>query len=118
MNQYTFIALASHIEIIPLKLFLIAFWMFVPALIYLDATRQKIGRIKGDKQSFAYAGLWGVLSLYLFIVTLATYLYMRKKLIAKAQEHPVTVNTIQRFIVALALLGIQFLRIQEAISKT
>ena len=58
--------------------------------IYLDASANKIGHIKGDKGMFnSSAGAWGVVTLMLWIVAFPAYLIKRSALIELAKANPV-----------------------------
>ena len=58
--------------------------------IYLDATKNKIGKIENEKSMFNIsAGEWAAGSLLLWIVVFPAYLIKRKSLVEKAKEFPV-----------------------------
>jgi hypothetical protein len=60
--------------------------------VYLDATKHKIGKIPDGGPFNSSAGLWGTATLLLWIIVLPMYLIKRRKMIERAQEHPVTVR--------------------------
>ena len=82
-----------------------AFW------VYYDATKNKIGKIPGEK-SFTNmsAGGWAVVTWLLWIIGFPLYLIKRKELIEKAKEHPVDVPQTRRVIV-LGFFGLFFVGI-------
>lgn len=58
-------------------------------LVYLDATRHKIGKIPDQEGLWNLsAGLWATATLMLWIVALPAYLLKRSSLIAAAETHP------------------------------
>jgi hypothetical protein len=58
--------------------------------VYWDATRLRIGRIKGRKDLFNMsAEAWSLVTLLLWIVGFPAYLLRRNTLRAQAEEHPV-----------------------------
>ena len=58
--------------------------------VYLDATKNKIGKIQGKKGIFNMsAGAWGTVTLLLWIIGFPAYLIKRKSLIEKANENPI-----------------------------
>lgn len=60
------------------------------SFVYWDATKNKIGKIEGEKGIFNMsAGGWALASIYLWIITFPVYLSKRKDLIRKAKESPV-----------------------------
>ena len=61
--------------------------------VYLDATKNKIGKNPGEKGMFNMsAGAWGAATLGLWIVAFPSYLIKRSDLIEKAKENPVDVK--------------------------
>lgn len=86
------------------------FWIVAPAVVYLDATQQKIGKI--GQRSFLNipAGGWGAAVLIIAIIALPLYLIKRRALIIKAKENPVYISKAQRTVVGIVLLafGIAF----------
>jgi len=61
--------------------------------VYLDATKNNIGKIPGGKGMFnASAGAWATVTLLLWIIGFPAYLIKRNALIAAAQENPVAVT--------------------------
>jgi len=84
--------------------------------VYLDATKNKIGKIKDEKGLFNMsAGAWALVTLLLWIVGMPAYLIKRKSLIEKAEDHPV--ETSGRVIKILGLLLIGILMIIGQLSK-
>lgn len=74
----------------------------VPILVYLDATKHRIGYIL--KNTFP-AGLWATLSLPPFtFVTLIVYVIKRQKLIDAAKMQPAVVSTKRKTISIVLLL--------------
>jgi len=74
--------------------------------VYLDATKHKIGKIRGSKGMLNMsAGAWGVVTLGLWIIGFPAYLIARNGLITKAKAHPIEVShrTVKALI--LAALG-------------
>lgn len=61
--------------------------------VYVDATKNKIGRIPGTGGIFNMsAGAWGTVTLFLWIVGFPAYLIKRSDLIRDAGQHPVEVS--------------------------
>ena len=61
--------------------------------VYLDASKHKIGKIRGSKGMLNMsAGAWGIVTLLLWIVCFPAYLIARRRLIAKAQANPIEVS--------------------------
>lgn len=61
--------------------------------VYLDATKNNIGKITDAKGIFnKSAGAWGTVTLLLWIIGFPAYLIKRGDLIEKAKENPVPVN--------------------------
>lgn len=61
--------------------------------VYWDATRHKIGKVKGQKGFFNIsAGAWGIVTFALWIVAFPAYLLKRRALIEQAKQHPVEVS--------------------------
>jgi len=61
--------------------------------VYLDATKNNIGKIKDAKSMFNMsAGAWGTVTLLLWIISFPAYLIKRAYLIEKAKENPVSVR--------------------------
>lgn len=57
--------------------------------VYLDATRNDIGKIEAEKGFFnLHAGGWALVTLLLWIVGFPAYLIKRQSLIEKAYDHP------------------------------
>lgn len=85
------------------------FWIFVPTVMYLDATHQKIGRTEPRKLFHKWllnipAGAWGAAALIMGVIALPLYLIMRRWLIKKAKGQPVEISAEQRVSVAITLL--------------
>ena len=80
-------------------------WAVSPVIIYLDATRNQIGKNKAAQTGFFmknwssedYAGL----GLFFGLVGLGMYLFYRNKLVTLAKENPVLVPFRKRFVVTL-----------------
>lgn len=61
--------------------------------VYLDATKNKIGKIPDGKGMFNMsAGAWGVVTLLLWIIGFPAYLIKRGALIEKAKENPIEIS--------------------------
>jgi hypothetical protein len=61
--------------------------------VYLDASKNKIGKIQGEKGMLNMsAGAWGITTMFLWIIALPAYLIKRSAHIAKAQVKPVEVT--------------------------
>jgi len=74
--------------------------------VYLDATKNEIGKIPGSKGVFNMsAGGWGAATLFLWIVGFPAYLVKREKLIAKARTSPVVVKGRMVKAAVLAIAG-------------
>ncbi len=64
-----------------------------PGLVYLDATKHKIGKVPDEKgMANMSAGAWALCTLGLAIIAIPMYLIKRPQLISKAQLHPVYVK--------------------------
>lgn len=75
-------------------------------LVYLDATKNKIGKIENEKGMFNLsAAYWAIGSLLLWIVFFPAYLIKRNALIEKAKEFPVEVTGRTLKAVLLAVAG-------------
>jgi hypothetical protein len=60
--------------------------------VYYDATKNKIGKIEGEKGLFNNsAGMWAIGTWLLWIVVLPLYIIKRTELIEKAKQNPVNV---------------------------
>ena len=77
---------------------LLLFSSTAPIIVYLDATKNKIGS----------PGSWAIFVLVIWIIGIPVYLFKRKGLIAKAKETPVEEERRALTIVALALICILF----------
>lgn len=76
------------------------------AWVYLDASKNKIGKIPTEKGMFNLsAGAWAISTLLLWIVALPAYLVKRGANIAKARDNPVEVRNRGLKTGALAALG-------------
>lgn len=86
--------------ILPTLIILSALW------IYWDATKNKIGKIEGNK-SFdnLSAGAWYFCTLLLWIVTLPYYLIRRAKLINIAKDQPVVTKNSTAKITLISILS-------------
>jgi len=74
--------------------------------VYLDATKNKIGKIPDGKGMFNMsAGVWGIVTLLLWIIGFPAYLIKRGDLIEKAKENPVEVKGRGGKAAALSILG-------------
>lgn len=61
--------------------------------VYLDATKNKIGKVQGAKGMFNMsAGAWGTVTLLLWIIGFPAYLIKRRSLIEKANENPIEIS--------------------------
>ena len=72
-------------------------YVAMASIIYFDATRHKIGKIKGERATTnMHAGGWAFcLAIpwwWLQLIVLVSYLSHRKRLIGKAKEHPVALS--------------------------
>ena len=88
--------------------------------VYLDASKHKIGKIRGSKGMLNMsAGAWGIVTLLLWIVGFPAYLIARRRLIAKAQANPIEVShrTVKALILA-ALGGLWFLAASTSFVST
>lgn len=88
-------------------------WIIVlyPAIIYYDATRKKIGKVKEKPGAFNFAaGGWATASLFPFVWWIAALAYCikRRQLIADAKTNPVTVPRAKRMAVLLLLACAHF----------
>jgi uncharacterized membrane protein YesL len=87
-------------------------WLAVLAValfIYLDATGNKIGRVKGERALINFpAGLWAALVFLVVIVGLPLYLFFRSRLIGRAKDHPIilTPKHKKKTLAVLAVLGL------------
>ena len=83
------------------------FFQIIAAFIYWDATANKIGRIRGEKGLLNMsAGWWAFGTEFLTFLAIFPILYFfnRKKLIAKAKDHPVSLTMWHRiFVMALVV---------------
>lgn len=80
--------------------------------VYLDATKNKIGKVKNSKGMFNMsAGAWGTVTLFLWIIGFPAYLIKRSSLIEKAKESPVVVEGAGRTVktAVLAIIGVLFI---------
>ncbi len=74
--------------------------------VYLDATKNKIGKVPGGQGVFNMsAGAWAVVTLLLWIIGFPAYLIKRGSLIATAKEHPVDAGGRGAKTAALAIVG-------------
>lgn len=74
--------------------------------VYLDATKNKIGKIPDGKGMFNMsAGAWSVVTLLLWIIGLPAYLIKRGDLIEKAKENPIEVKGRGGKAAALSIIG-------------
>jgi len=74
--------------------------------VYLDATKNKIGKVKGSGGMFNMsAGAWSVVTLFLWVIGFPAYLIKRGSLIEKAKETPVEVTGRTGKIAALGIVG-------------
>ncbi|MCH8321869.1 MAG: hypothetical protein IIB64_02190 [Proteobacteria bacterium] len=76
----------------------------ISPVLYWDATKNKIGKIKGEKGFLnMHAGGWAFLALWTFLfigpITWVVYLVKRRNLIAKAKNHPVGLTSSHRILV-------------------
>ncbi|MGH8396828.1 MAG: hypothetical protein ACRETA_01095 [Gammaproteobacteria bacterium] len=75
--------------------------------VYIDATKNKIGKIHGIKSVFNMsAGAWGVVTLLLWIIGFPAYLIKRSDLIDKAKENPVEAKGRAAKAIALSIVGV------------
>ncbi len=89
-----------------LNLAIIAVIALTPIWVYLDATKHKIGKVEGiSGLTNNSAGVWGIVTLGLWIVTFPLYLIKRKALIERAQEHPVEVKGRAAKATVFAIIG-------------
>jgi len=90
---------------------LIAFVAAASALwVYWDATRLRIGRIKGRKGlSNMSAEAWALVTLLLWIVGFPAYLLKRNTLRAQAEEHPVESRRKPVWFAVFGALGVAFI---------
>lgn len=71
------------------------FVLFVTACavwVYLDATKNKIGKTSVGGVFNMSASAWGTVSLLIWIIAFPAYLIKRNSLKSIAEEHPVNVN--------------------------
>ncbi len=74
--------------------------------VYLDATKNKIGKIPDGKGMFNMsAGAWGIVTLLLWIIGFPAYLIKRGDLIGKAKENPVEAKGRGGKAAALSIVG-------------
>lgn len=74
--------------------------------VYLDATKNKIGKITDQKGMFNMsAGAWGAVTLGLWIIGFPAYLIKRGSLIEKAKENPAEVSGRGGKAAALSIIG-------------
>ncbi|MCB0743693.1 MAG: hypothetical protein KDC67_07305 [Ignavibacteriae bacterium] len=58
--------------------------------VYIDATSNKIGKIRNEKNMLNMsAGSWSIVTLGIWIIGFPAYILNRSKLIKKAKEHPI-----------------------------
>lgn len=79
--------------------------------VYLDATKNKIGKVKDSKGMFNMsAGAWGTVTLFLWIIGFPAYLIKRSNLIETAKESPIVVESAGRAVktAILAIIGALF----------
>ena len=92
----------------------------ISVLIYYDATRHKIGRIKGEKSFLNMpAGGWAICAAYIYltIITIPAYLICRPKLLTKAKTHPVEVGSVHKKVVFIVLVSIGLLWVADALTS-
>lgn len=85
------------------------FLILLPAVVYLDATRHRIGKIKGEKHIVnMHAGGWAAAIAipvpFVPIIAMLAYLSHRRRLIEKAKEQPVTLGLGHKALVVIILL--------------
>lgn len=74
--------------------------------IYLDATKNKIGKIANEKGMFNIsAGEWAAGALLLWIIVFPAYLIKRNALIEKAKEFPVDIKARALKAILLSVIG-------------
>ncbi len=74
--------------------------------VYLDATKNKIGKIPDGKGMFNMsAGAWGVVTLLLWIIGFPAYLIKRGDLLEKAKENPIEVKGRRGKTATLSIIG-------------
>jgi len=74
--------------------------------VYLDATKNNVGKIPDEKGMFNMsAGAWGIVTLLLWIIGFPAYLLKRGALIEKAKENPIEVNGRKGKAIALSVVG-------------
>ncbi|WP_299773007.1 hypothetical protein [uncultured Pseudoteredinibacter sp.] len=76
--------------------------------VYLDATKNKIGKTPEGGFLNISAGAWGVCSLGLWVVAFPLYLIFRSKLIKNAKDHPVAVSKRGLKATLIGILGISW----------
>jgi len=76
--------------------------------VYLDATKNKIGKNSEGGFLNISAGAWGACSLGLWIIAFPLYLISRKKLVATAKEFPVEVNRRVLKASTIGLIGVSW----------
>lgn len=75
--------------------------------VFLDATKNDIGKIEGEKGFFnLHAGGWAIVTLLLWIVGFPAYLIKRKSLIEKAYVNPIYASKRWLKVVGLAVIGL------------
>jgi len=75
--------------------------------VYLDASKNKIGKVAATTGFFNLsAGGWSVATLFLWVVGFPAYLFKRGALLAKAKQHPVEVKGRMVKAIVLAVIGI------------
>ena len=80
-----------------------------PPIIYWDATRNKIGKIKEIKSFWNIpAEGWGFCALFLGWVTLIGYLVQRKKLIERAKIYPRESKNILLKLILIIVISVAF----------
>jgi hypothetical protein len=73
-----------------INVFIVAVVAISATLVYLDATKNNIGKISNAKGMFNMsAGAWGTVTLLLWFIGLPAYLIKRGDLVLKAKENPV-----------------------------
>ncbi len=74
--------------------------------VYLDATKNKIGKTTNGKGIFNMsAGAWSIVALLLWIIGFPAYLIKRRALIEKAKENPIEISGRNRKIATLSIVG-------------
>lgn len=74
--------------------------------VYLDATKNKIGKIESESGIFnMHAGAWAIVTLLLWIIGFPAYLVKRKALIQKAESNPIEPSSKGLKVGILAVIG-------------